>query len=415
MSINAANQKAVQKIITSDIYLIGIEENASVLTNFKKNMLLHAGPPFKDGWNSISGPVRGAMIGALLYEGLALDEAEATELLAGGAIDFEPCHHFQAVGPMAGVISYSMPLFVVKNITTGDKAYTTMNEGLGKVLRFGAYDQEVIDHLHWMKNFLAPILKDVLAYTGPIHLSKLINNALQMGDECHNRNRAGTSLLLRQLVPGLLSIDYNLDLIKEVYNFINSNDHFFLNLAMAAAKATMDTIIGFKESTLISAMARNGTEFGIRVAGLGSQWFTAQAEVIKGLFFPGYSQKDANRDLGDSVIAETMGIGGFAMAAALPIVQFVGGTAEDAINYTRQMYEITVAENPTYQIPMLDFRGAPTGIDIREVLQTNILPIINTGIAHKESGIGQIGAGLVTPPLKCFIDAAHAFAKAYNR
>lgn len=409
MDINAANQKAVEKVLNAQPVLVDIGIAGEVIPGMTKKTILHAGPPIT--WQKMSGPMRGAVMGALIYEGLAGDIKEAEELAASGEITFDPCHHHNAVGPMAGIVSASMPVFIVQNKTEGNYAYCTLNEGLGKVLRYGAYGPEVIQRLKWMEKVLAPAIKEALEIVGEINLKNLIAQAIQMGDECHNRNKAGTSLFMREIAPGLVQTKNSPETIAEIFKFISGNDHFFLNLSMPACKCTMDAAHGIENSTMVTAMARNGTEFGIRVSGLGDRWFTGPASVVDGLYFPGYSSKDANPDIGDSVISETAGIGGFAMAAAPAIVKFVGGTAKDAINYTLSMYEITIAENNAFGIPVLEFRGTPTGIDIRKVVETGILPAINTGIAHKEPGVGQVGAGLVKPPVNCFEDALVAFAE----
>lgn len=407
--INKANEEAVKKILSAQPTLVGIGTAGKDIPNMTKKTILHAGPPIT--WDKMSGPLRGAVIGGLIYEGLASNEEEAIALAESGEITFDSCHHHNAVGPMAGVVTYSMPVWIVENKTYGNYAYCTLNEGLGKVLRFGSYDQEVIDRLNWMEKTLAPVLKRALELAGEIDLKTMIAQVLQMGDEGHNRNKAGTSLLIRELAPYIVQTEFSDEDKAEVLKFMHSNDHFFLNLSMPAAKCSMDPLEDTKYSTIVYTMARNGTEFGIRVAGLGNRWFTAPAEKIDGLYFPGYSEKDANPDIGDSVITETYGIGGFAMASAIPIVQFVGGAPQDAINYSKSMYEITETENDTYKIPVLDFRGTATGIDIRKVVDTGIRPIINTGIAHKDPGVGQVGAGLVRPPMKCFEDALEAFVK----
>jgi len=312
---------------------------------------------------------------------------------------------------MAGVVSALMPVWILQNKKYGNYSYCTLNEGLGKVLRYGAYSDEVIKRLKWIENLLAPLLKQALELHGPIDLKTMITQALQMGDEGHNRNRAGTSLLIRELAPYIIQTKFSEKEKIEVLKFIDSNDHFFLNLTMPACKCTLDAAKGVEFSTIVTTMARNGTEFGIMVSGLGDRWFTGPAGIVDGLLFPGYTPEDANPDIGDSVIAETAGIGGFAMAAAPAIVQFVGGTAKDALSFTLKMYEITAAENNMFKIPALDFRGTPTGIDIRKVVETGILPSINTGIAHKEPGVGQVGAGLVKPPMNCFEDALQAFVE----
>lgn len=407
--IDKANQEALERILSAQPTLVGIGTAGEIVPGMTKKTILHAGPPVT--WDKMSGPLRGAVIGGLIYEGLAANEKEAIALVESGEIQFDSCHHHSAVGPMAGVTTASMPVWIIQNTTFGNYAYCTLNEGLGKVLRYGAYSEEVIARLKWIETILAPVLKDALVLSGPIDLKTMIAQVVLMGDEGHNRNKAGTSLLIRELAPHIVMTKHSDKDKSDVLKFMHGNDHFFLNLTMPACKSTLDPAAGIEYSTIVYGMARNGTEFGIRVSGLGDRWFTAPAEIIDGLFFPGYSAADANPDIGDSVITETTGIGGFAMASAPAIVQFVGGTPDDAINYSKSMYEITEAENNTYKIPVLNFRGTATGIDIRKVVETTILPIINTGIAHKDPGVGQVGAGLVRPPMKCFEDALEAFVE----
>lgn len=407
--IESANKEAIEKLLKAQPTLVGIGVAGKDIPNMDKYTILHAGPPIK--WENMSGPLKGAIIGGLIYEGLAQGEEDAIELATSGKIKFDSCHHHNAVGPMAGVVTASMPVWILENTTYGNKAYCTLNEGLGKVLRYGAFSEEVITRLNWIEKTLAPVLKEALELSGPIDVKTLIAQVVQMGDEGHNRNKAGTSLLIRELAPYIIDTSYENKDKSDVLRFIHGNDHFFLNLTMPAFKCSLDPLEDIPYSTIVYTMARNGTEFGIRVAGLGNQWFTAPAEIIDGLYFPGYTMDDANPDIGDSVITETGGVGGFAMAAAIPIVQFVGGTPQDAINFTKSMYEITEIENDTFKVPVLGFKGTPTGIDIRKVVQTGILPIINTGIAHKKPGVGQVGAGLVRPPMKCFEDALEAFAE----
>lgn len=405
--IKQANKEAVDKLQSAQPTLIGIGTAGKNLPGMTKKTVLHAGPPVT--WDKMSGPLRGAVIGGLIYEGLASNEEEAIALAKSGEITFDSCHHRGAVGPMAGVTTYSMPVWIVENKTFGNLAYCTFNEGLGKVLRYGAYGEEVLTRLKWMEEVLAPVLTEALELSGEIDLKTMIAQVIQMGDEGHNRNKAGTSLLIRELAPYIVSTNFSNEDKAEVLKFMHSNDHFFLNLTMPAAKCSLEPMKDVKYSTLVYTMARNGTEFGIRVAGLGDKWFTGPAEIIDGLYFPGYSTADANPDIGDSAITETLGIGGFAMAAAIPIVQFVGGTPQDAVNYSKSMYEITETENDAYKIPILDFRGSATGIDIQKVIETGIRPIINTGVAHKDAGVGQVGAGLVNPPMKCFEDALESY------
>ena len=404
--INQANAEALKRILGAQPTLVGMGTAGEDIPGMTKKTILHAGPPVT--WDKMCGPVRGAVIGGLIYEGLAANKEEAEKLAASGEITFDSCHHHNAVGPMAGIVTYSMPVWKVVNKTSGNYAYCTVNEGLGKVLRFGAFGDEVIDRLKWIQNEFYPIVKEAIAINGEINRKTMIAQVLQMGDEGHNRNKAGTSLLIRELAPAIAQTHFPLEKIVKVLEFLNSNDHTFLNLTMPACKSTMDPVGNIPYCTIVYTMARNGTEFGIRVSGFGNRWFTAPAEIIDGLYFPGYTQADANPDVGDSCITETTGIGGFCMAAAPAIVQFVGGTVADSIKYSTQMYEITEGEGNTYQIPALNFRGSATGIDIRKVIETGIRPIINTGIAHKDMGVGQVGAGIVSPPMKCFEDALEA-------
>jgi hypothetical protein len=304
-----------------------------------------------------------------------------------------------------------MPVWIVRNANGGNVAFSNLNEGLGKVLRFGANSREVIDRLKWMTAVLAPTLAQALDVLGEIELKPLIAQALHMGDEVHNRNAAASSLLLKRLVPAMLRSGAATTDVAAAVEFIAGNDHFFLNISMACAKAMLDAAHGVSRSSMVTAMCRNGVEFGIRVSGTGSRWFTAPAPRVEGLYFPGYSIKDAAGDLGDSAITETAGLGGFAMAAAPAIVKFVGGSSSDAVANTLTMRHITIGANNAFTLAPLDFSGTPAGIDIIKVVDTRVLPIINTGIAHREAGVGQIGAGVTRAPMACFAAALLEFGK----
>jgi hypothetical protein len=408
-SIAAANQEAVARMMRAQPMLVDVRPARDALPGMTERTFFHAGPPID--WGSASGPLRGALIGAMLYEGIAGSPEQAARLAERGEIELAPCHEHEAVGPMAGVISPSMPVFVVENAAGGNRGHCTFNEGLGKVLRYGAYGPDVIDRLRWIEQSLAPLVRDALRAGEGIDLRAITAQAIQMGDECHNRNKAGTSLFFRELAPRMVELDAAASQIAAALRFISGNDHFYLNLAMPAAKVAADAAHGVAESTLVTAMARNGTDFGIRVSGLGDTWFIGPAQMIEGLYFPGFGPEDANPDIGDSAITETVGIGGFALAGAPAIVQFIGGTPADAVAYTLAMYDITVAENELFRIPALNFRGTPTGIDVRQVIRTGELPVIDTGMAHREAGLGQVGAGIVRPPLECFVAALHAIER----
>jgi len=400
------NRQALERILGAGPVLVGVEPAGSVIPGLAGRTLLHSGPPI--AWERMCGPMRGAIIGAILFEGWAADPAAAEKMAEHGEVAFDSCHHHGAVGPMAGIVSPSMPVVVVENGAGGNRAFATLNEGLGKVLRFGAYDESVLARLRWFRDELGPVLGRTLAATGPLDLKSITAQALQMGDEGHNRNVAATSLLVRSLAPALVRVAPSE--AEAVLEFLRGNDHFFLNLSMAACKTTLDAGHGIRGSTVVTAMSRNGVEFGVRLSGTGDTWFTAPVGVPDGLYFPGYGPDDANPDLGDSAITETCGIGGFAMAAAPAIVRFVGGTASDALNFTREMYRITLERNPAFALPPLGFAGTPTGIDARRVVESDVQPVINTGIAHKLPGVGQIGAGIARAPLDCFADALRGLA-----
>lgn len=411
--VDQANQEAVKRLMAARPRFVDVRPARDAIPGFHQNLLLHAGPPIT--WERMSGPLRGAVLGAILYENLAPDLAGAEKLAESGAITFAPCHHYNAVGPMAGVVSASMPVQIVDEPIYGHQTFSTLNEGLGKVLRYGANSPDVIAKLRWMEQVLGPALARAVRAAGGIELQSITAQALQMGDECHNRNKAATTLFAREIAPYLVETGNSNEETVSVLRYMHGNDFAYLNLAMAMCKAILLAAHGIACSSVVTTMARNGTDFGIRVSGLGERWFVAPAQLIKGLYFSGFSEQDANPDIGDSAITETAGIGGFAMATAPAIVQFIGGTPADAMRYTLEMYDITVAESSNFQLPPLGFRGSPTGIDIRQVVRQNLLPIINTGIAHRLPGIGQVGAGIVRPPMACFIAAVHELAASIQK
>jgi hypothetical protein len=395
-----ANEKALAAMLDVQAVLVDVAP-ASELLGLQRGEFLHAGPPID--WARASGPLRGALMGAAALEGLVDDPEDAVALFeSGGSVSLEPCHHRSAVGPMAGLVSPSMWMFVLEDPATGRRTHCTLNEGLGKVLRYGAYGPDVLTRLRWMNAVLGPLLKAAVRATGPVDVTGILTQMLQMGDEAHNRNRAGTLMLLRDLSPAMVEAGFPPSDVAEALRFVGGNDHFFLNLAMPACKLMLDAARGIEGSTMVVAMARNGTDFGIQVAGTGDTWFTGPAQLADGLYLGDYGPDDANPDIGDSAITETAGLGGFAMATAPAIVRFVGGTVPDALATTRRMQEITLGENPRWSIPVLEFAGVPSGIDVSLVCRTGILPQINTGMAGKRAGVGQVGAGLVTPPAEIF-------------
>lgn len=408
-SIDKANQAALDKILAAAPVLADVRRAGELIPELDAgHLMLHAGPPIE--WPRMCGPLKGAVCGAIVFEGWAPDLAAAERLAAGGGVQFAPNHHFGAVGPMTGITTKSMPLLVVENRAFGNRAVCALNEGLGKVMRFGGNDAEVLGRLAWLRDEFGPLLGKALKASGGIDLNPLIARGLAMGDEMHQRNIACSSLLLRILAPFVARAG-EARILPKAFEFMGGNDQFFLNIAMAMGKSILDPARGIASSTVVTAMCRNGTDFGIRVAGLGDAWFTAPVEMPQGLYFPGYSAADANPDIGDSAILEAVGLGAFAMAAAPAVAGFVGaGGFAEAVAYTRAMGEITLARNPKWGIPALEFAGAPAGIDVRRVVESGIAPAINTGIAHRQPGVGQVGAGVARAPLACFEKALLALA-----
>lgn len=413
-TMDEANQAVIQHITESQPFLLDVVPANSVISELNDKALLHAGPPTT--WDKMPHPMQGSCIGATLFEGWADNEDDAKQMLESGEIKFISAHSVNAVGPMGGITSGNMPVVVVENKTSSKRAYCNLNEGIGAVLRFGAYSEEVINRLNWMRDVLGPALSRALQQIeGGMNVNVIIARAITMGDEFHQRNIAASALFLREIVPYLIASDTSQKELQEVTTFLAGNDQFFLNIMMATGKAVMDTAAQVTEGSIVTHLARNGDQFGIKVSGLGDQWFTAPVNTPDGLYFSGYSSEDATPDMGDSAVTEAYGVGGMAMVAAPGVVRFVGtGGFNDAVNTSDEMREICIANNNNLQIPTWDFQGAPLGIDIRKVVETGITPVINTGIAHKVAGTGQIGAGTVRVPLGCFEKALEALAEKYG-
>ena len=409
-----ANARALAAVLDVTAHLVDVAP-AGELLGLEAGQFLHAGPPI--GWDRASGPLRGALMGAAALEGLVDDPEDAVPLFEDGrSVSLEPCHHRGAVGPMAGVVTPSMWMFVLEDPATGRRTHCTLNEGLGKVLRYGAYSPDVLTRLRWMGDVLGPLLQRAVRAVARRHRTGRRDRDPdpdaadgRRGPQPQPRRHpdaAARPLPRPRRRAGPTPAD-----VAECLRFIGGNDHFFLNLAMPACKLALDAARGIDGSTMVVAMSRNGTDFGIQVAGTGDEWFTGPAQVADGLYLGDYGPDDANPDIGDSAITETAGIGGFAMATAPAIVRFVGGTVPDALATTLRMHEITLGANPRWSVPVLDFRGTPTGIDVSLVCRTGILPQINTGMAGRVAGVGQVGAGLVTPPAEIFPQALARLAE----
>jgi hypothetical protein len=406
--IEEANSKALERMRLSRPILVDIKCARDILPKMKKNSIFHAGPPID--WERMCGPLRGAIVGTMIFEGLATTWNDAVKLIRQGSIEFSSNHDQDAVGPMAGVISPSLPILVVKDQSNGKTSFARFVENR---VQFGLFDKESVDVLRFWAEKLSPLLGKAIRRSRGIDLKPIMAKALHMGDELHNRPAAGTLLFESTILPHLLGV-CSLDEVGEITRYLSENDIFFLCVSMAACKAITRAAHGIPYSTLVTVMARNGTNFGIKVSGLGNDWFVGEANMIKGLYFPGYGPEDANPDIGDSAITETAGIGAFALAGSPAILALIGGSAEDAIKYTYEMRKITNSLNDTFTLPIINFQGTATGIDIRKVMRTGITPVIDTAIAHKQAGGGYIGAGLVRAPLEPFKNALHAYGKRYE-
>jgi hypothetical protein len=412
--IESANREAIQRVLSSKPYLVDVKPAIEVLPGMTKTSIFHAGPPIE--WKKMCGPMKGAVVGSMIFEGWANSWEEAVKLIEEGEIELSPNHDHDAVGPMAGTISPSLPVMIVKNEKYGNVNYGRI---VSQKVQFGAFDKDAVESLEFWTNVLAPSIAKAIwklrAQGGiGIDLKSIMARALYMGDELHNRPVAGTSLFALAILPYLIDTIEDKERLSQIIKYFASNEIFFLCLAMAACKATMNAAREIEYSTLVTVMARNGVDFGIKVSGLGDRWFTGPAGIVRGLYFPGFGVQDANPDMGDSAITETTGIGAFALANSPAILSLVGGTAEDAQKYTRQMQQITLALNDTFLIPLFDFQGTATGIDIRKVVKTGILPVIDTAIAHKHPGVGMIGAGIVTAPMEAFKSALRGYAEKYR-
>jgi hypothetical protein len=405
--IAQANDQAVEKMNKGRVMLVDFDLAKNVVPGMKDNLVLHAGPPIE--YAKMIDPMKVAIQGALIFEGRAKSLDDADKLAASGELEFAPCHEHSTVAPMAGIVTPGMMMCVVENPTYGNRAFCNLHEGRGKILRFGGWDEQILERLHWMNDVLAPALKKVVSKS-PVDLKVIVSKGLMMGDEFHERYDASSLLFLRAILDGLLDQPDG----KEVIKFIAEREQYYLNLAMPAMKALADPADGIEHSTIVTRLTRNGIGYGIGISGMKGKWFVGPVVVPKGLYFPGFKETDAAGDFGDSAIMETMGLGGYASAASPAVTRFVGGTVKDAVQMTQDGYKVCHGVSRDWLIPALDFKGCPVGIDMVKVNRTGLVPKSNTGIAHKKPGIGQIGGGISHAPLSAFQDALRAFAAKYG-
>lgn len=409
-TVDAANAEVVRRIVSADPHLIDIAPAGEVVPGLEDRMILHSGPPID--WSHMCGAQRGSVLGIVLYERWADSVDEAVRLLARGAIKLEPNHDHDCVGPMAGTISPSLPVYIVENRTYRNRAYCRHADWRQQ---FGDYGEEALEILRRWRDIWAPALGQGVRQAGGVALKPIITKALTMGDELHNRPVAGSSLFAKAIAAPMVEAGVPPDRLIPTLYYCAFNEFLFLPLSMTAAKSAADPARNVEYSTVVTAMARNGVEFGIRVSGLGDEWFTAPAGKATGLLLEGFTDADAGRDMGDSTITETVGLGAFTLAGATAILGITGGKPEDAMRYSRDMYQITAGTSPDFLIPPLGFAGSPVGIDARKVVHTGIRPVLDSAIAHKDPGYPTLGAGLIRAPIECFQKAMDAFATKYGQ
>ena len=405
-----ANAEALRRIVSAEPLLVDLKPAGEVIPGLGEHDFLHAGPPLT-GWEEVEGALRGSVLGSLIHLGFARDVTEAESLAASGEIHLVSANDCHTGGTYAGVIGHGTPVFVVENRPGGTRAFSAINEGRGQALRYGSNDAETLARLAWLEGEFAAILGAAIRLSGGIDLFEILVQALHMGDDGHSRQKAASTLFMNTIAPYVVEAGFGAKETARALRFLAQNDIFFLPLTMASGKSTMASTQGIPGSTVVSCMAANGVRFGIKVSGLGDRWITAPIPQVHGQFFEGYQAEDANQVIGDSEVAETMGLGAFAMAGAPALARYVGGTVKEATRLALEMYSITLSEHPRFNIPTLEYRGTPTGIDIRRVVEQGLTPLFNTGIAHRTPGIGQIGAGFVRTPLECFTTALEELAK----
>jgi hypothetical protein len=399
-----AADPALAALDTSKVRLVGVRPAAEAIPWVGRRRYLHSGPPLE--LEEVPGPMWGALIGALLFEGEAADAEQAVAILAAGEVEIMPCHDAGAVGAMAGIVTPRMPGVVVE--CEGRTLYSPLNEGLGRALRFGNYDEATLARLRWMAAVAGPVLDAAIAASEEIELGGVIAEGLRRGDECHNRNVATSAFLIARLAPAIARTTGAREDAAAVFEFAIANRHFALPFSVATAKAIADSAHGFAGSSIVTAMSGNGRRFGIRVSGTGERWFLAPSPLGDARYFDGYTAEDATPTMGDSMITETVGYGGFALTAAPAITSFVGGTVEQSRKLVEEMRAICAGTSTRFLIPEEEFRGTPIGIDVHRADATGIAPVMNNGLAHREAGMGQVGAGITRLPIEPFLEAKRA-------
>ena len=399
--IDEANAEVVRRLDQGVPTLLRLGTALDEVPGMGARTILHCGPPLP--WAEFCDPLQRSVRAAVMAEGWSSSPEEAGRLVARGEVELGSANHHDTVVPMATALGPSAPVFVVENLRGGNRAYSGINQGSGKTPWFGVETPEAVERLVFLREAVGPVLDAAVRASAPIDVFSLVSQGLHMGDEAHMRVQATTNLLLRHLLPALADVDHSAR--ADVARFLSSNHLFFLNLAMAAAKSVTDWAAEVPGSSVVVGMARNGTTFGIRIAGTGDRWFVAPApQVGEALYHPGFGAEDAAPDIGDSAVLELVGLGAAAAAASPAVAAFVGGTMADAVATTEAMERICAGRSGRFKLPFLDFRGSPIGVDARKAVELQITPAINTGILHASAGLGQVGAGVARAPLACFAE-----------
>jgi hypothetical protein len=408
VSLAEANREAIGRVLASEPWLVGVRPAAEVVPGFAPNLILHAAPPAS--FDGLSALLRGGLVGAALFEGIAETAAEAEKRLRSGEILLGAAQDHAAMAGGAGSITASLPVLVLEDRANGNRAFHFLMEGFGKTLILGMYDDDVRDRLVWIRDELAPALDGALAALGGIDARALMAEALRRGDELHNRNAAATSMLAERLAP---AFDVDPTARRRIFDFLHSNSQFFVGVSLAATRLALDAGHGVEGSSLVTAVGANGRDCGIKVSGLGDRWFVAPADVPEGVFLEGFGPDDAGPSCGDSLAVECAGLGATVIAAAPALWPLVGADEALARKIFEETAEIALGDHPHYRVPLLGDRSAPAGIDLLRVVETGIRPVIDIVMVHREPGRGMIGFGLTSPATGCFEQAAQAFHEQY--
>ncbi len=400
--VDKANAEVISRLNEGVPMLRGIDRSGAVVPGMGERTILHCGPAI--AWNDMCDPLQRSIKAAIVAEGWAPDVGAAARRVEAGEVDLQPANEHSAVLPMATSIGPSAPVYVVENSFGGTVAYSSINQGSGKVQWFGVDNDAAVERLRFVRDTVGPVLAEAIKGKRDIDILSLAAQGVPMGDDVHMRVQATTNLFLRDLLPYLVRSKN--DAAPDVATFLSGNHLMFLNVAMAAAKSLVDSVAAIENSSIVSTMARNGTTYGIRLTGKERPWFIADSPPIQdALYYPGYGPETSAPDIGDSAVLELIGLGGPAAANSPAVAGFLGGRMANAIAATKSMQRICAGESTRFRLPILDNVGTPVGVDVRKVAELSITPAVNTGIIHKTDGTGQVGAGVAWAPIECFVDA----------